>query len=444
MIIQYPEIWILRKRIYRKILLNVFRLTVRREYNFGTSRTKLFPFKSLETLDTPFNYILDEMPSKPIEGFVQTEEEQKETKESILPCSCAFHYKTTLVDQLILLPLPRMMETLLFSPKSSLTSVPRAFQRTLKDLGAKEVKFSPWKVYLGKWERRVWSCELPARKLLLHDAYLSVKVTDSIITRQNNRICVESLMQIDGIPGGGSFVKWKLCATSPKADSPSSEQCRITISAAAAAPLGSWFKGKFDFRALIFSLNFVESIRTALLQHAEELWAKAIENSANIDQSEDSLMDSKSESLAGSMVKSTETISKLIFPQNFHNSLNSVTLTYFDRKAFFLSISRLVMAILVLLLAISVGNIVIFRKRASVVSEIDLERKRSDFNSFSESVQKDYYEFIEKKLKLHQSPFEIINQAAGEFNMLDGQLTEIVGQVYRIQREIGDQPIDNF
>lgn len=230
-----------------------FRLTVRREYNFGTSRAKLLPFtisdaigeKSAENFSK--NYFKDRENN---DEFMETEEEQKEVSESILPCSCVFHYKNTLVDQLILLPLPQMMEQLLFSSRTALTSVPRAFQRTLKELGAKEVNFSPWKIYLGKWERRVWSCEIPARKLLLHDAYLSIKVTDSIITRQNNKICVESLMQIDGIPGGGSFVKWKLCATSPKADSPSSEQCRITITAAAAAPLGSWFKGN------IFENNF--------------------------------------------------------------------------------------------------------------------------------------------------------------------------------------------
>ena len=47
-------------------------------------------------------------------------------------------------------------------------------------------------------------------------------------------------MQIDSIPGGGSFVKWKLCATSPDPGSLSSgDQCRITITAAAASPLGS-------------------------------------------------------------------------------------------------------------------------------------------------------------------------------------------------------------
>lgn len=223
------------------------RLTVRREYNFGTSRTKLFPFKHSGSID---EHITDQFETTANQddseyATVETEEEQKEVRESILPCSCAFHYKNTLVDQLVLVPMSSMTEGLLFSRKSSLTSVPLAFQKTLKELGAREVKFSPWKIYLGKWERRVWSCELPARKLLLHEAFLTIKVTDSIISRQANRICVESLMQIDGIPGGGSFVKWKVCITSPKIDSPSSEQCRITITAAAASPLGSWFKGNF-------------------------------------------------------------------------------------------------------------------------------------------------------------------------------------------------------
>ena len=229
-------------------------MTVRREYNFGTSRTKFLSFKSNETINYQANEKTSEFLIKDREfdsELIETEEEQKEVKESIFPCSCAFHYKTSLVDQLILIPLPRVMERLLFSPKASFTSVPWAFQRSLKELGAKDVKFSPWKIYLGKWERRVWCCEIPARNLLLHDAYLSIKVTDSIINRQNNNICVESLMQIDGVPGGESFVKWKLCATSPKDESPSFEQCRITISAAAAAPLGSWFKGKSYILAVL-------------------------------------------------------------------------------------------------------------------------------------------------------------------------------------------------
>ena len=149
-----------------------------------------------------------------------------------------------LLDQLILIPMSSLIEGLLFTQKNSLSSVPRAFQKTLKELGAREIKFSPWKVYLGKWERRTWCCELPARKLLLHDAFLAIKVTDSVITRQFNKICIESLMQIGGVPGGGSFVKWKLCATSPSNDSAASDQCRVTITAAAASPLGSWFKGK--------------------------------------------------------------------------------------------------------------------------------------------------------------------------------------------------------
>ncbi len=108
-----------------------------------------------------------------------------------------------------------------------------------------DVTFLPWKVYLGKWERRIWSCRLPASKLLLSESLLSIKVTDSVIFRQARKVCIESLMQVDGVPGGGCFVKWKLCATAPSEETVNGQdQCRITITAAAAAPLGSWFKGE--------------------------------------------------------------------------------------------------------------------------------------------------------------------------------------------------------
>jgi hypothetical protein len=230
----------------------VFSLTVRREYNFGSCRQKVLSYKNSEATlnlcDDYFSSAADESIFKQIEpdlDHIETEEEQKEVRESILPCSCAFHYKDTIVDQLVLVSFSSIMEGLLFARKGSLSCVPRAFQLTLKELDAREVKFSPWKIYMGKWERRIWTCVLPAKKLLLHDALLSIKVTDSIIIRSTSKICVESLMQIDGVPGGGSFVKWKLCATAPSVDSAASEQCRITITAAAASPLGSWFKGNF-------------------------------------------------------------------------------------------------------------------------------------------------------------------------------------------------------
>ena len=57
-------------------------------------------------------------------------------------------------------------------------------------------------------------------------------------------------------------------------------------------------------------------------------------------------------------------------------------------------------------------------------------------------IQKDYYNFIEENMKLKKSYPEILNQAADEFNILDGQLTDIVGQVYRIQRDIVDERIN--
>lgn len=222
-------------------------LTVRREYNFGSSRSRMNYVSRSGSIDIDESLMEIDGGENDNSTDYPTEEEQKEIRESIFPCSCAFHYKNTLVDQLVLVPMSSVIEGILFPPKTMITSVPRAFQKALKELGAREVKFSPWKIYLGKWERRIWSCEIGARKLLLHEAYLSVRVTDSIICRNPHRICVESLMQIEGVPGGGSFVKWKLCITSPKADAPVADQCRITITAAAASPLGSWFKGiKFN------------------------------------------------------------------------------------------------------------------------------------------------------------------------------------------------------
>lgn len=120
--------------------------------------------------------------------------------------------------------------------------------------------------------------------------------------------------------------------------------------------------------------------------------------------------------------------------------MNSVTLTYFDRKAFFLSIGKIASAILVLLLALLFGNKVLNRRLLVNQEDFDLNSKTTKFNDFHNSVQADYFGFMENTLKLNQNYPEILDQAADDFNLLDGQLTEIVGQFYRIQREIGDRP----
>ena len=165
---------------------------------------------------------------------------------------------------------------------------------------------------------------------------------------------------------------------------------------------------------------------------------KAIENSANADQAEEIMLDSRADCLSGSMVKSSESISEYIFPQNLQKSLNSVTLTYFDRKAFFLSISRFFLTIIVLLLTIIIGNFVVNREHSKNDSDMNSKRRIDNFNRYSDAVEKDYYKFIEKNLPLHQKYPQILEQAAGEFNVLDNQLTDIIGQIYRIQREINN------
>lgn len=77
--------------------------------------------------------------------------------------------------------------------------------------------------------------------------------------------------------------------------------------------------------------------------------------------------------------------------------------------------------------------------RRPVHRDLEANLKMQKFNNFRDLVQVEYNNFVEKNLKLNQNYQEILEQAAGEFSLLDGQLTEIVGQVYRIQREIGDQ-----
>ncbi len=100
-------------------------LTVRREFNFGASR-----LPSLSGSDEISITPLSEATSE------ETEEEQREVRESIFPCACAFHYKNMIVDQLVLLPLSHVIQSLLFTPKNSPTCAPRAFIEILKQLKA--------------------------------------------------------------------------------------------------------------------------------------------------------------------------------------------------------------------------------------------------------------------------------------------------------------------
>lgn len=86
-----------------------------------------------------------------------------------------------------------------------------------------------------------------------------------------------------------------------------------------------------------------------------------------------------------------------------------------------------------------------FTQKEIVSSNPDLlinDERREKYKKNEDSIQKDYYAFIETNLKLHKNYPDILENAAGEFNLLDGQLTEIVGQVYKLQREIGNHGIN--
>lgn len=344
-----------------------------------------------------------------------TDDEQQEMQESILPCQCAFHYKATLIDQLVFVPFDKILEGLLFPAREAPTAVPRAFKNTLRYLGGTEVKFSPWKVYLGKWERRVWSCYLPASKVLLTDSYLHLKVTDSVIVRTLDKVCVESLMQIEGVPGGGCFVKWKLCITSAPTRA---DQTRVMITAAAASPLGSWFK---------------ESIRQALLQHTEELWERAVYAAA------DSSVEMEAKDSNGSFVSVNTTSNSLMrkpvsilsnsFSQKFPGS--SINLTYFDRKAFARSIMQVVLFLAVLGVALILGR---------RLHNLDHQPRAISYPKTSQSkiaaiLQEQYKEFLQEKLVLPFKYPQIIGAVAQDLSRIDRWLQGMVGSVHQIQQD---------
>lgn len=144
------------------------------------------------------------------------------------------------------------------------------------------------------------------------------------------------------------------------------------------------------------------------------------------------------------MINHSSSLTKLIIPKKLHNSLNSVTLTYFDRKAFFLSISRFAFTIFILAFAILIGGKLSQKEIVSSNPDLRINDRTERYNDFSESIQKDYYAFIETNLKLLKNYPDILENAAGQFNILDGQLTEIVGQIYRLQKEIGNHGINEI
>lgn len=109
-------------------------LTVRREFNFGAASRLPSLTGSDDFGGVGSGWRSPSLEDSPIAE--ETDEEQKEVQGSIFPCACAFHYKTTIVDQLVLLPLNHVTESLLFTPKNSVTCAPRAFIRILKELKA--------------------------------------------------------------------------------------------------------------------------------------------------------------------------------------------------------------------------------------------------------------------------------------------------------------------
>lgn len=174
------------------------------------------------------------------------------------------------------------------------------------------------------------------------------------------------------------------------------------------------------------------------------MWINAIETAAGLDYSNETFAGStlfKSNSISSNSIStSAGSLSKLLTAQNIQRSLSSVTLTYFDRKAFFRSLLRLSTFIVVLFLAIFAGNRYLFSSNNSRIFNAELKIKQNpQLEKQKDRIQSQYFEFLEKKLRVLQKYPEIMIQATDDLERLDGHLSKVVGKVYQIQRQL-DNP----
>lgn len=249
-------------------------------------------------------------------------------------------------------------------------------------------------------------------------------------------------MQVDGVPGGGCFVKWKLCATSPGEGTVNvQDQCRITITAAAAAPLGSWFKGnqsilcQFIVYTCFVGINhFEESIRTALLFQAEELWTRAIEYAVTSPETTECTSTEQSQA-------SRSSSSSSLAPLLLSEKLSSVSLVYFDRKLFFKSMTRMIAILSLVALTVA---IMIYRFSSSSNSHQNSNNNPSNSTSAQSKyialIEAQYTDYIYRKLRIEDSVPEGMMQVSGQLAELDGRVSGIVGKMQSIKRFMQAEP----
>ncbi len=177
---------------------------------------------------------------------------------------------------------------------------------------------------------------------------------------------------------------------------------------------------------MLFKLTLcLESIRSALLYQAEELWTKAIECAVNLPEVDDTQPQSISTS------KSSSTTS--LAPMLLTDKLGTVSLVYFDRKLFFKSLTRMitVLGLVALTVAILVG-----RRNMELSTAPSLERSKE-----AALVEAQYSQYLLRKLRMEDSVPDGIIQISGQVAELDGRVSGMIGKMQSIKRYMKDDQL---
>lgn len=170
-----------------------------------------------------------------------------------------------------------------------------------------------------------------------------------------------------------------------------------------------------------------ESIRSALLFQAEELWTRAIECAVNLSESDDS-----SPAPLSSASKSSSTTS--LAPLLLTDKLSSVNLVYFDRKLFFKSLTRMITALGLVALTIA---LLVGRKNKPQASPSPTSPNTTQSKNAA-ILEAQYLNYLQRKLHLDNSlPDELIH-VSSQLTELDGRVSGMVRRMQSIKRFMHD------
>lgn len=112
-----------------------------------------------------------------------------------------------------------------------------------------------------------------------------------------------------------------------------------------------------------------------------------------------------------------------------------MTLTYFDRKAFFASMVRLAVGLVGLMLALAMGSRLLSRHSLSPRATVEMDGV-GERDMTADRLHMEYRDFVERKLRIRQMHPEVMDEVTGQLDRLDGRLLGMFGRVHQLRRQM--------